>query len=89
MLKLPKLIKNISDPEPLPDKAICSACGWKGSVSKCETELEGDWENGYYKIHLCLKCEDGGCIDDYDFSNKQWKLREKWKLRQDKKDKVK
>ena len=53
---------------PKPNIAICSQCGWKGSVTKCEIGEEGDWETGYYKIDLCPICEDGGCIDDYDVS---------------------
>lgn len=66
--------------EPMPDIAICSECGWKGPVSDCETDQEGDWESGYYLIHLCPKCEDGGSIDDYDMSEtqlKEWKLWDK------------
>jgi len=53
---------------PLPDIAICSGCEWKGHVSECKTDEEGDWENGYYIIHICPICEDGGCIDDYEYS---------------------
>lgn len=37
-------------------------------MTDCEIDQEGDWESGYYDIHLCPKCEDGGCIDDYDYS---------------------
>ena len=44
----------------------CSNCGWEGNVSECETDTEQDsWESPSYIIHLCPKCEDGGCIDDY------------------------
>jgi hypothetical protein len=45
-------------------------------VSECETEEDGDWESGYYLIHLCPVCEDGGCIDDYfpsEESLAQWR----------------
>lgn len=63
-------LKTHSDWEPTPNIAICSQCGWQGSVSKCEQDQEGDWENGYYMIHLCPKCEDGGCIDDYSMTTK-------------------
>lgn len=54
--------------EPSPDIAVCSECGWRGSVSECETEKDGDWESGFYDAHLCPKCEDGGCIDDYSMT---------------------
>lgn len=68
--------------EPLPDIAICSECGWQGPESDCITDQEGDWESGYYSIHLCPKCKDGGCIDDYDMSEtrlKEWELWDKEK----------
>ena len=57
------------DEWPDADIAICSACGWRGHVSMCPQEEEGDWETGYYKVHVCPKCEDGGCVDDYDYSD--------------------
>ena len=63
--------------EPLPDIAICSVCGWRGSIDQCEQATDGDWESGYYKVDLCPVCEDGGCIDDYDMSEsrrKEWKI---------------
>ena len=47
----------------------CSNCAWEGLVSDCEEEQEQDgWEGPTYTIHLCPKCEDGGCIDDYWYS---------------------
>lgn len=61
------------EPEPTADIAKCSSCGWSGHVSECEMDSEGDWESGYYDIHLCPKCDDGGCIDDYDYSDEQAK----------------
>ena len=63
--------ESLNNEEPLPDMAICSICGWKGKVSDCETDEEGDWESGYYVVHLCPVCEDGGCIDDYFMSRKK------------------
>jgi len=67
------------DKEPLPDIAICSECRWRGPVSECGIDPygDGDWESGYRPTHLCPKCEDGGCIDDYDMSdevNEAWNL---------------
>ena len=44
----------------------CSECGWKGKCADCETGMES--EGGAYleyPVHICPKCEDGGCIDDY------------------------
>lgn len=61
-------LSSVGEPEPLPDIAICSACGWRGKITECETEQDGTWEEGYYDIHLCPKCEDGGRIDDYDMT---------------------
>lgn len=65
-----ELCKVKEDPtlEPKPDIAICSECGWRGDISECGTDKEGDWESGYYDVHICPKCVDGGCIDDYDMS---------------------
>jgi hypothetical protein len=48
------------------ERCGCSNCGWKGNVADCETEWEQDgWESPSYMVHLCPKCIDGGCIDDY------------------------
>lgn len=68
--------------EPESDIAICSQCGWRGPVSECKKGKDGDWESGYYDIDLCPKCEDGGCIDDYDMTpqrGKEWKA---WYIKQ-------
>lgn len=67
-----------SNGEPLPDIAQCSECGWEGHVSECETEQEGSQEEGYYQAHVCPKCDDGGCIDDYSMSNERADEWEKW-----------
>ena len=64
---------------PKPDIAICSTCGWRGSVSECERSEGGDWEFGYYAVYLCPVCEDGGCIEDYGISSERWKEFEDWK----------
>ena len=76
-LKLMGVMLN-PDPEPTFDVAKCSNCGWNGPVGDCETDTEGDWESGYYEIHLCPKCEDGGCVDDYDFTESQHAKWEEW-----------
>lgn len=75
------LIRHRKDPEPIADISKCSECGWKGPISECETEEEGDWETGYYDVHVCPKCEDGGCVDDYEMSEGRAKEREEWNLR--------
>jgi len=66
--------------EPKHDIAICSECGWQGPVSDCEVDPhgDGDWESGYYPVHLCPKCEDGGCIDSYDMSDARLQEWEEW-----------
>jgi len=65
------------DGEPKPDIAICSECGWRGPVSECLKGEDGDWESGYYKIDLCPKCEDGGCIE-YDMTPGRLREWEEW-----------
>ena len=57
--------------EPDADIATCSACGWSGAFDNLDTEQEGDFENGYHDVHLCPKCPDGGCIDNYSMSKEQ------------------
>ena len=74
------LVDAKADTEPKFDIAKCSKCGWKGKVSDCDTEWESEgWEYPKYQIHLCPKCEDGGCIDDYDYSPKMLIEYKKWK----------
>jgi len=68
------------DVEPLPDIAICCICGWRGPVEQCGQDEDGDWENGYYQIDTCPRCEDGGCIDDYDMTEDRLKEWEAWQL---------
>ena len=70
------------DNEPLPDIAICSQCGWRGSVKDCGEAEDGDWETGYYKIDACPICEDGGCIDDYDMTAEREKEWNEWYKKQ-------
>jgi hypothetical protein len=57
--------------EPGFDIGICSECGWRGLLTNCDTEQDGDWEHGYFESPLCPVCKDGGCIDDFDYSPKQ------------------
>lgn len=67
-----------TDATPLCDMCRCSNCGWSGKTSDCETEMESDgWEMPSYQIHLCPKCEDGGCVDDYFYSEQLWEELEK------------
>jgi len=71
----PKLIEEDEQAQckPLPDIGICATCGWRGHVSKCEMATEQDgWEAPPYDVHLCPVCEDGGCIDDYEYSKEQY-----------------
>ena len=67
---------DLMNPEPTPDIAICSLCDWYGPISECIKGKEEDRETRDCPIHLCPKCDDGGCIDDYDMSperQKEWK----------------
>jgi len=53
----------------IPDIAICSECNGRFPVDKCDSEMVSEgWENPEYLVHYCPNCEDGGCIDDYDWS---------------------
>ncbi len=61
--------------EPLPDIASCE-CGWRGEWSDCETETEGDWENGYYDVCICPNC-DYGCLEP-DMSDVQGEIWHEW-----------
>ena len=63
---------------PQPDLGQCSDCGWKGPLSQCPVEEEGDYESGYYTSPVCPACEDGGCLDQYDYSEEQLKSFKLW-----------
>lgn len=64
--------------EPKPDLGCCSICGECFPVNTLKTDRDGDWETGYYDIHLCPKCPNGGCIDDYTMSNERIEEWMKW-----------
>lgn len=65
--------------EPAADIARCSGCGWSGDISECSTDTEGDWESGYYTVHICPNCDESyGCINDYIMSKKQYTKWLKW-----------
>ena len=76
--KIAEMLEKVEDKPPGPDIAICSECHWRGPADECEQDEDGDWETGYYTIDMCPKCEDGGCIDDYDFSPEQLTKYEEW-----------
>jgi len=64
------------------DMCKCGNCGWEGKCSDCETDWESDgWEMPQYQIHLCPNCEDGGCIDDYWYSEEAIKEMEESNVR--------
>lgn len=55
---------------PKPDIAICSNCGGRFPVGDCPTRMESEgWEYPEYEVDDCPVCEDGGLIEDYDWSN--------------------
>ena len=66
------------DGEPQPDRARCSECNGEWPIEDLPTEEDGDWESGYYMIHLCPDCEDGGCIDDYTMSEDRAREWSEW-----------
>jgi len=67
--------------EPLPDIVICSECGWRGSLLRCETETDSEsWElPEEYTVFICPICKDGGCIDDYCMSGERLEEWKEWK----------
>ena len=71
-----------TDSEPQPDIAICTVCETRTPVTECPQERDGDWESGYFMVHVCPVCEDGGCIDDYGMSEQQLSKWDAWSLRQ-------
>lgn len=76
--KIREPLDKLKDKEPAWDIAICSDCGWRGDINECGTEQEGDWENGYYEIHTCPKCEDGGLIEEYSMSDERAEEWNEW-----------
>lgn len=73
-----KLAEKDSSPQPdlvtcskQPDLVTCSNCHKTFKLEDCETEEDGDWETGYYLVFICPNCEDGGCLDNYTYSNEQ------------------
>jgi hypothetical protein len=65
--------------EPSPDIGVCSKCGWEGDVGGCEMDEEGNFEDGYYMIHLCPNCDDGGDIN-YKMSEERAKEWQEWRI---------
>ena len=76
-----RLLEKKKDTEPLPDIGICSECHGRYPLDKCPAEEDGTWEEGFYAIHICPRCLDGGCLDDYDYSPEQLRKYEKWKIK--------
>ena len=77
-LKDLKLDLVIDNKQPKPDIAICSDCGWRGPVEECLKGQDGDWESGYFEIDECPKCDNGGCIEDYDMTPERLEEYNKW-----------
>ena len=73
-------LKSANDPDPKLDCGTCSICGWSGKLSECETDIEGNYYDGYITAVYCPVCEDGGCVDDFypsDESLDKWELENK------------
>lgn len=75
--ELANIIRPVNN-EPSPDLATCSDCQQQFKISDCPIEIDGDWETGYYDVPICPKCEDGGCLDTYDYSPEQFKKLKEW-----------
>ncbi len=72
------LARKLGNEQPPPDIAICSQCDWSGDINDCKTDTEGDWESGYWDVHLCPNCADGGCVDDYAMTPQRQVEWEEW-----------
>jgi len=53
-----------------PDMCKCSSCGGVFKVSECihDHDHHDGWEMPAYTAILCVACKDGGCIEDFWFS---------------------
>jgi hypothetical protein len=83
---LENLLRYTEDREPISNIACCFSCGWKGSVSDCDLDQEGDWESGYYDIHFCPRC--GECIDEYEMTEERAEEWIEWNQRRVRKRKI-
>ena len=82
-----KLLEDVTPKpkKPSPDMCGCSNCDWKGKTTDCELVEESEgWEYPTYWVHLCPECEDGGCIDNYWYSDEQWELAEQFYTQEEK-----
>ena len=60
-----------------PNMCSCSNCGWNGKTEGLETSWESEgWEYPDYQIDLCPVCPDGGCIDDYYYTENEAIMRD-------------
>ena len=59
----------------LPDMCKCNTCENTFKVEDCDSEYDhhDGWEMPAYTEILCTVCEDGGCIDDFFFSEEKQK----------------
>lgn len=65
-----------NDMEPRPDILRCPECGKDYPLKDCPTITDGDWEFGYYDMHLCPVNEEHEA--EYDYSEEQIKKHEEW-----------
>ena len=65
--------------EPRPDIAVCSQCNTRTPTKDCPTKTEGDRESGYYAVHVCPKCKDGGLVDAYAMTPEQARKWHDWR----------
>lgn len=67
---------------PSPDIAICTDCGGRFGLDEFKLEWEFDgWEYPEYQVAVCPVCEDGGCLDTWDFSPEQLEKYKKWEAK--------
>lgn len=73
MFKPIKAEKKIDDS---PDLCKCGNCHTEFKVKDCELDYghHNGWEMPAYSEVICSVCDDGGCIDDFYYSNNKIEL---------------
>jgi hypothetical protein len=75
------------DAEPGVDIIRCDACGKTFKLEDCPTIPEGDFESGFFDLHECPECVDGG-EPDYARSEERWAEWQEWDKAQEERKKL-